>query len=445
MTVSRIINYVVWLLAALTSLFFVQLWPEIGSFTLRVEDLILLTLIALAAVPLFLTGKFRYRPSSLYLPLLVWAFVVLFGAIVTLSSSVDPKWKQDALVNSIRVALATSLFFAVYNYPASANRKIASILGAVVIMSLLTSFVSLLQIAHWNQWLPFSLPSILTEFKEGANTERGREIFGLFVGDTGTHTWSAMLAVQAMVVWFLAWYVRRRTWRTAALLYFALLTVIIIRTSVRNSILGLIVALASLFVITSLRSRFPVNKIVKPTFVVLIGIFGTAALFAFGSEYYFTQRIIQTIPQWQNGQLVIHGGSSIYGRLDYAATAIAIFQAHPLLGSGFFSFEPLSPIFGPIAAPHAHNSYLQTISELGIVGVLALIWLIWRIGTYLYATRGCLELSREARLIWQLAVADAIFLSFTALFSNTFWSPVYTAVFMLFLGSLASIVYEAQQ
>ncbi len=443
MGIHRYSNIIVWGLAILTSLYFVQVWPGLGGLTIRAEDLVLLILIGLLVTPVFLTGRFRYRDSPLYAPLLLWAGALLLGAMITLTSPLDTKWKQDAIVNAVRLALALSLFFIVYNYPATAHRKTVTIVGTIVLISFVTSTVALVQIAHWNGWLPFPLPAILTEFKEGANTEKGREIFGLYLGDTGTHTWSAMLAIQALTVWFLAWSTRSRMWRIAALLYFGVLTVILLRTSVRNSVLGLFIAISSVFVFDSFRSRFQTNRIVKPLLLVAFGLVIIGTLFILGSEYYYTQRILQTLPQLQNGQIVIQGGSNIYGRLDYAATALTMFRSHPLLGIGFYSFEPLSTVYGPVSTPHAHNSFLQTISELGLVGLVCLSWLIWRIGTLLYATRGCLDLSREAQLMWKLTVAIAIFLVFTAVFSNTFWSPAYMSVFMLFLATLASIVYEA--
>ncbi|MBK7215499.1 MAG: hypothetical protein IPH95_00055 [Candidatus Promineofilum sp.] len=129
----------------------------------------------------------------------------------------------------------------------------------------MTTLVSLLQIAHWAGRLPFNLPPVLVTFKEGANQEPGREIFALFVGNSGTHVWSAMLAIQAICVWIVTTTMTRSVlWRLAGFSYFLVLSLILVRTSVRNSILGLAITIVFLSLLRASRSRYVSTRLIVP-------------------------------------------------------------------------------------------------------------------------------------------------------------------------------------
>ncbi len=428
------------LLALLTSLFFVQIWQDIAGFTIRLEDIIILLVVGGTLAVVLLNGRISYLKSRLNAPIILWGMAFAFGVCITLlSSSFPAEVKKDAVVNGVRLLLSLSLFFALYNFPVDAVTKMRTVLTTIIVISFLTTAVSLLQILYWEGWLPFTLPSVLLELKAGANLQRGREIFALYIGNTGSHTWANMLVIQVVVVWFAAWYKRRFIWRTSFLLYGFLLVIILIRISVRNSILGLFISLGLMFLILSIQSQYPINRLVKPGLLFFLGIVLLAALFYFGAEYYFTQRIIHAIPQFTGGQVVVSRGSNVYGRLTYMETAVSIFKAHPILGSGFYTYESLSDVFGARKIVHAHNSYLQTLAELGMIGFIILGWLLWRIGLFLFATRKSLAMNKEAALVWQITTTVFIYFLFTGLFANTFWSPANTAILMIFLGILASI------
>lgn len=429
-------------LAVLVSLFFVQIWPEVAGFTLRLEDVLILLLWGGLLITVLFRGRLRYRRSHLNGPLLALIVLVMVAVLNTFYSPFTTAVKQDALVNGIRLILAVSLFFVVYNYPLPVGKKMDAVFGAIVGLSLVTTAVSLLQIAHWNDWLPFSLPSLLIELQKGANTARGREIFALYIGNTGTHTWSGMLALQAMVIWFYSWQTPSRLRRSLGLLYFLLLVIVLVRISVRNSILGLVFAISVIFLLTAWQSRYVVNRFVKPLLLFTFIVLGIFALFTFGAEYYFTQRILQTLPQLENGQLIISRASNIYGRLDYLAAALTIFQSNPLLGGGFYSFAPLSNSITGLNVAHAHNAYAQTLAEMGLLGGLVVAWLIIAILALFVTTRFCLKANRRAAFLWQTTAAYFLFLAYTALFSNNFWSPTHLGIGLILLGLLATQVVE---
>lgn len=80
------------------------------------------------------------------------------------------------------------------------------------------------------------------------------------------------------------------------------------------------------------------------------------------------------------------------GRLHFWPIALKIFAAHPIIGSGFESFGAAFPRYdtwsGQFRVEQAHNEYLQTLSDSGIVGFVmlaAFIFLLFRSGMKLIA------------------------------------------------------------
>jgi O-antigen ligase len=65
------------------------------------------------------------------------------------------------------------------------------------------------------------------------------------------------------------------------------------------------------------------------------------------------------------------------GRPIYWANALRTFANYPLFGTGLGTFGALAPPLagadGPLALVHAHNDYLEYLSELGIIGSLLLL------------------------------------------------------------------------
>ena len=72
-------------------------------------------------------------------------------------------------------------------------------------------------------------------------------------------------------------------------------------------------------------------------------------------------------------------------RLDLWRSALAIFGQHPLLGGGPGTWVQLKMLNTPAGAtnlilPHAHDLYVQTLAEVGVLGSIALIVLVALIG-----------------------------------------------------------------
>lgn len=423
-------------LCLIVALLFVQLWMDIGGFTFRLEDIVTIAMICLWLANSIKSGVFRYFHSRLNKPLLLWSIIIILGILTSVSHSLPPIAQKDAIINGFRLVLATCLFFVVYNHPLPAERKIDHLFSTVILVSFLTTLVALLQIAYWDGWLPFSLPELLTTFKPGADSERGREIFALFVGNTGTHTWSSMLAIQAITIFIVASSQRKPTYRLAGFFYLLLLVLILVRTSVRTSLLGLLISLFVIILIRAVRSPFPVNRVVKPLLLIITVFLGISLILFLAPQSYFLDRISQTIPRITTEGLLIDRASNIYGRLEYSANAFKIFLAFPIAGGGFGSYQTLSGMLGSISVVHAHNSYSQTLAEFGLLGGISLLWVIWAIFQSLRNAPPRRGGSIAMQRIWYLNVAAMIFLAFSAFFVNAFWDPNQIAFRMIAMGVL---------
>lgn len=428
-----------WSLRLIIALLFVQIWHDIAGFTLRLEDLLWLMMIGWWLFYSVRSGVFHYYRSRLNLPILFWMAAIGLGILVSFTHELPPIAQKDALVNGVRLILAVSSFFVIYNHPLAVERKIQYLFSTILIVSFVTTFIALLQIIYWEGWLPFSLPAFLITFKEGANMDPGREIFALFIGNSGTHTWSSMLAMQAICVWLIAQGQKRPILRLGGYVYFLVLGLILVRTSVRTSILGLGLSIFTIVLLQGIRSQFPFNRVIKPvlllTGITLIVVF----VLVLAPQSYFLDRISQTIPQLSSKGVVINRASNIYGRLEYSANAFRIFLAYPFAGGGFGSYQTLSGTIGTISIIHAHNSFSQTFAELGLIGVSALMWLLWAIFRSLRVSPPHHGVSIAKLQLWYLNIGAMTFIVFSALFTNAFWDPNQVAFRMIILGILLHV------
>lgn len=111
-------------------------------------------------------------------------------------------------------------------------------------------------------------------------------------------------------------------------------------------------------------------------------------------------------------------GSELAGRVDMWTTAVAIWAEHPVLGAGIGSFpseyaqarvagKQFLPdtLFEP--PPHAHNLFLQSLAEQGLLGLAALVALlstsVWQ----------CLRLRRSAQR-WLRIMGSALLAAIAA-------------------------------
>lgn len=86
---------------------------------------------------------------------------------------------------------------------------------------------------------------------------------------------------------------------------------------------------------------------------------------------------LQLLPRFDYGTIMAH---LIDIRFDIWNVAIRAFLQRPLLGYGPFAYRMLHPIYGSYPTQHAHNLYIDSLLNYGIIGsvllVVVLLWLI---------------------------------------------------------------------
>lgn len=427
------------LLSLILTCLFIQIWFDVAGVTIRTEDVLSVFLLGHFLLPVVFTLKYDFIPHPLRHSLMAWIVAIAIGILTTLfARSYDFTVQLESIVNGARLIFALAIFFLVLYANISPQELLRIFCAVILIVSFVTSTVAILQIIHWDNWLSITLPSYLITFKEFSNQEAGREIFALYLGNTQAHTWSGVLVFQSLVIYLMALNTRSHLIKNALGLYFLILCFILIRISVRNSILGLGFAITAIIIQRQFYStRYPFNRYIKGVGFVFTVLLIVTAIVVLAPQNYFVARIWQTLPSWQDGEFLIRGGSNIYGRLRYAENAIQFFQMFPIFGGGFWSFNSLSTAFSTTSAVHAHNSYLQTAAELGLIGVIALCWLLISISRYIVKHRAISLRSADHSFVWYFTVGSTVFMLFSALFSNTFWSPAYVSLWMFSLGMLA--------
>ncbi len=84
---------------------------------------------------------------------------------------------------------------------------------------------------------------------------------------------------------------------------------------------------------------------------------------------------------------------------------------------------------------HAHNSYVQILAELGLIGAIAFIWVAWRIFSVLVTTgRNIGQQSLWEQRAWYLTFGVFAFIAFTAFFANPLWDPTLVSFSMISLA-----------
>lgn len=429
------------LFALLVVLQFCQVWPEIGGFTFRFETILTSALLVYVLMTRFIHRPYRSFRNKLTMPVLIWIIVLMFGVMHTLLQPFPSGLKKDAIVNGIRLAMSFSTFFVALRYPLSPRKKLKIVLVSIIWFSFFTTTVAVAQIVYHDAWFSIQLPRCLTEHAAGANNERGREIFGLNLGDTSGHSFASFIAIQAACIFYWFGSQNRMFKKMLGVLISIMLLLLIMRVSVRAAFLGFLIGLLSVGLFDSSRkARRKTQYYLKILFMVLL-IFGVLlSILEYSSKSYYLERIASIIPKYHNNSITFKGGSNIYGRLFYWKNAEEIFIKSPIIGGGFYSYQELTSRLYHVLIPHAHNSYLQTLAELGLVGILAFILLLWRArrmwkDIVIYQSRDEIFICTRRILLWLLS-----FLLITMIFANTFYQPQYLSTGCILFGGLVDYV-----
>lgn len=155
----------------------------------------------------------------------------------------------------------------------------------------------------------------------------------------------------------------RRDYRTVLWILAGLLLTVLLLTFSRGGLLSLLGAVGALIVLRTAQSqrisqRLPARWLIG---VAVVGVLATATLF-----------MVFTLSQSRR--------SGDEGRVDMWISALEITRDHPLLGAGPGLFgrafrEYRDPSIARDKLASAHNAYLNTLAETGILGMIASLWL----------------------------------------------------------------------
>jgi putative inorganic carbon (HCO3(-)) transporter len=139
-----------------------------------------------------------------------------------------------------------------------------------------------------------------------------------------------------------------------------------------QSIQGLLGLVAGILVLAIWRSRWSLLLIAIGGILVIAGFLLAGP-----------QRVIEYLLSLDNPI-----GIAVVLRLDIYSRALAMIQNMPYTGIGLNTFPLIQGHFFPGyllgPEPHAHNLYLQTALDFGLIGLFALIWLLtaWAVAAY---------------------------------------------------------------
>jgi len=155
--------------------------------------------------------------------------------------------------------------------------------------------------------------------------------------------------------------------------------------------------------------------------------------------------LVATLAVWNPGRAAQSGSAEALGvRVDMARIALALTADAPLFGVGPGQFQQASvPLVSDAliarfpqtrVGENAHNQFLQTLAELGLVGAVAMGWLL------LVAARGATAEAAEPALRRWIHLWSAGLLAFllSAAFGHPFLMPPVLLSCLLVLGVIAA-------
>jgi O-antigen ligase len=332
----------------------------------------------------------------------VVAFAAAGFVLLGMASSIWAESPGAAFSASIRVGLGVVLVFVLYA-AVDNRRRLQIVLGGVLLGAFVSAIVGLVS----------GTPTDTTSTVEDANRLAGQ------VGDA--NTFAAILVPALMISAFWAGITKSTLTRFALSAGAAVFAFALFLTGSRGGLVALGVCfVATLFLAGPFRAR----AIAVMTVVAALAVTYYALL--------APPQALARITHFAAG-----GGA---GRTDLWSVAIKMFGAHPVLGIGAGNFQIVEAhyAFGSIDLPRvdlvldtpkvAHNTYLQVLTELGVVGFVAFmiviagtVWVAWR-SVRVASEAGDVELEALSRgiLIGTLGMLAAI-VFFTAHTEKELW------------------------
>lgn len=311
----------------LSGVFAASLAGKLESGREGITSMLLLGAAVVWPLAYFALGRCRFVPHGM--PVAATGTALLFGLVSALSSFLSPV----ALLSTGYVVLTlTSLWLALqFNSnldPEQYERGLK--VFAVITAGLLVGFA-------WYDYVP------------GTRLGTGKDILNPnTIALVSASVLLAAMAIRTLVL---------------RLMVMAPMAGILVLTSSRAAAIAV---LAGLAVVVSLRLRAHGRSVLWPAAAVLLA--------AAGATMVFGDKIFQSVDQVYALSTADRGiGSGASGRLTAWKGAWDLFVRNPAIGIGFRAHEHLLK-----TDTSAHNGYLATLAEIGLLGFLGVAYLIWR-------------------------------------------------------------------
>ena len=232
-------------------------------------------------------------------------------------------------------------------------------------------------------------------------------------------------------------------------LAFILITFGLILTQTRNAWISFGFALVTLmiFLIFKWNSFYVKRKLIGSTLFILILIIGILFIFAGSFNSKMESRIDLTNQSVITDDPESVATNSFVSRVLIWHTAVIAFLEHPIIGIGVYSFKHTSEIYYKIPKVFyklyvegrtPHITYLQVLTETGIVGLIAFIFFISRV---VREIRNVLSLkkTKEETMISLMISWSLLYIVFSMFMTESWLYGQYIAWIGVLLGCLVNI------
>jgi len=426
---SKVDSVIFWIIR------FILLFAPIayGSVSAAHLSIILLLVFIICLAWLFDTwrnAELRFNDSPLQLPILG---LILIGALQMLpigyvkfeslpvnavySLSYDPYQTRLAVV---RLCIFLIFFAAILTFVRD-QRKVKTIAFLVVVLGAVFGFLGILQ----------QLTDPQTIF--GIRTVRDAIPFGTFVN---RHHFASFMMMSVALAFGIV-YGGNIPSDEKLLIWIPIIIMIlaIIMTGSRGGLLSLLVTLIFILIVTRMHIRKEDDVLISkfglslPLLGLLLVFIVLGLVFFIGADQWLARSLGLQIQEDVSG-----------GRFHFWYIAWRIFLDHPILGTGLDSFATMFQQYdtwnGRFRVERAHNEYLQTLSDSGIIGfacVSAFIYLLFK--------RGLRLISCERDYLFRGIAIGALAGCLGVLIHSFFDFPLRTnsnAFYFLLLAALAS-------
>lgn len=350
-------EFAILLLLVLTSgLLPAQYNPSFNLFVghFQLSDLILISLLAVVVLRLLAERKFKFRPTPLYLPLILFCLAIIGGMFTAVLTQGIP---FSHTTYEARILLHYAVFFAVLNMIRTLQ-QIRRLVYGIFAIGILVGTLIVLQVL-----LGFSVPILMPSyFKSG---ELMRAYHPGYV--------SVMMTIMAALCLVALPQARKQTviwWAILILLGLSLLV-----SLGRNVVISLLFALSILVMLlrASQRTRFLSNLLALTLVAVLV--FGAIQLVApTAAVLDYPKALFERFVHLTTTDPLSPGETTLW-RVNETRYAMEHLLLNPILGIGLET-EYRPPFFeGDMLQGYIHNGYLWLWLKTGLAGLVSFLWL----------------------------------------------------------------------